>query len=167
MNLSIIQNKETLAEKAARFRNALKNKELGFNQIADEVVALSNDWNPEEADGLSASAWVRSCCGAGKGIGYFKRIASAFEYIGKTHRTWITHEVAVWLADQIRRNESQKSDLMLALRRHYESVNLKVPLTLDQVRPIAAKHLGKFSRPKHCARCLELQKQIDELMAGR
>lgn len=158
MSLSVVPRHENLVQKASRWKRALADAATGPLIIAGEIVELCNNWDAykEEADGLSASAWLRQVCGAGRGQAWFYSRHRAVERLGEACRRTMHHEVAVWITNHV--TDCHLDEVKLMLMRECKA-NGGNPLTTPQAIRRIRKITGKSEpRRRECDRCQLLEK---------
>ena len=147
----------SLAERAKTWKKALRENGCGPLVMAAEVVGICRSWKDyeAEADGLSASGWLRRELGFG--LAWFEVRARAVDALGEAIRRTIHHEVAVYVLQSV--PEGHRATVVEALM----GARLKnggVPLTKAKALRIIKEIVGRSERRRSCARCLELEARI-------
>lgn len=121
-------------------------------QISKEIVDLASHWETYRAQcgGLDCTSWLRKNLGAGHGLAFFRRRATAVDQLGEAIRRWMDHEVACYVASKVPTSIRGPvlSELFAAT-----TDNNGIPLTRGQATPIISRLLGVVSQPKKCAKC--------------
>lgn len=159
---AVPEPKGKLAAKAREFREALKHGDIGPLLLAPKVIDLTTRWSEyeEEADGLSAHAWLRRELGKGKTLAWFKRRAEAVEKLGEAIRRTVHHEVAVRVANKV---PADKQELVIQALMRARLKNGHCALSPKQADLVIAEIVGKSPNPKVCRRCIVLEARIAEL----
>jgi hypothetical protein len=159
---SNVVNLVRLVEVAARFRKAMSDSATGPLRVAEEVMAIANEWDryADEADGLSCTAWLSKNIGKGCGLAFFKRRFDSVEALGEDVRRWMHHDAAVWVAQRV--PAPQRKMVKEALYDAHCLANRTI-LTPEQTKLAVRKIIGKgHVRAKTCQRCQQLERMLKE-----
>ena len=157
---------ESLKDRTKRWRKLLLEVNAGPYLVASEVHQLVDNWPAykSEADGKTASGWLKSVFGGGKGTSYWETRHKAQLLLGESIRRTIPHDVAVWLTRlHLTQGEREKSRdlLMLACRQHANGV----PLDMAEARLLLEPTIGHAFRSVICKGCVELQGRLEKVEA--
>lgn len=144
--------REPWSKTAARINEKLKDLAAGPLLVAAELVEIAERWDslsPSETGGMRVSAAYEHAFGYR--LGFFQRRHDAVQKLGDWSARTLHHNAALWLAGQVSGPVPRR--LKDAIFSAHTSKN-KHPLTIEQLKPIAAEFLGTKPRTKKaCARC--------------
>jgi len=149
---------ESLADRAKRWSAAVKDRAVGPLVVAQEIVDVVDGWEryKAEADGMSATQWLKIIFGKHHGMGpaYWRRRASAVVALGEASRRTIHHEVAVWVTHKLSGADLLKARAALIAG---SRTNGRLPLNPASAKPIIRDMFGWERRVTKCNRCEQLE----------
>ncbi len=152
---------EPLSKRAKRWSKAAADSVTGPLIIAAEVVEVIDDWASyrEEADGLSASAWLGTVFGSWR-VQFWRRRHDAMLRLGESVRRTVHHQVAPYVIANVPDDhiDAVKFLLIRACRENHG-----IPVSYDQAQRRIHKLLGRSkptSAPGNCGRCAQLEELL-------
>jgi len=148
-----------LVEFGKKLRGCVKSGANGPLIIANDVVALSNNWSAykHEAGGITCTQWLIGICGAGKGLAFWKRLDSAVQRIGEESRRQLDYRVALYVSNNVSDEHLRNVFKMLISNMKENGGN---PLTLKQATRRIAAITGKTPGKKTCACCRKYEQLL-------
>lgn len=161
-----------LRERTAKIRSFLQDAACGPLYAADDVIALSREWDAlRESDADAAQfetfgEWLRARLSHPEAWWRVRAEAAArLTSLGspspsRSSLQWWDHAAAVWACGRIGLSDEQLETLHRAVVAG-GLANNRLPLSYEQVRGVAAKVLGNVSacgpRQKGCPKCDRLE----------
>ncbi len=138
--------RESMKEKAKRWREAMKSSDSGPLMIAKEVADICDNWedHKQQADGLTMGEFLGTLFGRGRKAAFWKRLAAAVNELGTDCRRYLHWQTAIWVSQTVQ--QDRRDAVLKELAAGYNE-NGKNPLTPVQARRRVRDLLGgRFKR---------------------